>query len=68
MSGQMIAFMGVGDSPMTGPLEKHYPVSNGSDHSRLLKQTGNVDKSAPVYEQPAEPDEVCSVMIWYLRV
>lgn len=42
---------------ITGPLEKHFPVSSGTDHREKENVVGP-EAALPVYEEPTENEEV----------
>ena len=48
---------------ITGPLEKHFPVSTGNDHRERENATGE-DADLPVYEEvDEEPSEVSNAVL-----
>ena len=45
-----------GEAPLTGPLEKHFPVSCGVDHHKY--ENDEMTETLPEYEPPSENEEV----------
>ena len=52
------------DPPLNGPLEKHFPVSSGTDHRNKYNATESETgpDNTTVYEEQA-PQEVCIVLL-----
>ena len=53
----MASILGPAQKPITGPLEKHFPVSSGNDH-RKFENGNRTDTETPVYKELAQPEEV----------
>lgn len=60
MAGSMNSITGNPVDIITGPLEKHFPVSSGTDHREKEKVRGEA-ADLPVYEQPTATEEPINV-------
>ena len=52
MAGSMHSITANPADIITGPLEKHFPVSSGTDH-REKEDVRGAEADLPVYEEPA---------------